>query len=285
MMLVRGLVLGMPMTVVEPAADPLAALPTDVAFEFAAFVPLQLQTLLDLALVASSDSCFPEDTARSFRIRRILEGMKAILVGGAAISTTLAAQIRQLRAPVYHTYGMTETVTHIALKRLNGPAESQAFVVLPGITIGVDERDCLYIEGPMTAGARVQTNDLVELRGSHEFVWLGRIDNVINSGGVKVQVEVVEEAVEQLAAQQPELGLAGRRLFVGGVPDPRLGEAVTLIVEGAPLTADAEEQLRWSLSQVLPRYHAPRQVRYVARFTETPTGKIDRRSTLQETTN
>ena len=85
-------------------------------------MPLQLQTLLETALVAPGDSCFGDETARAFRYRRLLEGMKAILVGGGPVSPALAAMIDQLAAPVYHTYGMTETATHVALRRLNGPA-------------------------------------------------------------------------------------------------------------------------------------------------------------------
>ena len=106
MMLVRGLVLGLDMTVVEPAADPLADLYRAARFDFAAFVPLQLQTLL----------------AGPPHYRAVLDEMQAILVGGAPVSTELEAALARLRAPVYHTYGMTETATHVALRRLNGAA-------------------------------------------------------------------------------------------------------------------------------------------------------------------
>lgn len=280
MMLVRGFELGLNLVVVEPAADPLAALPEAIAIDFAACVPLQMQTLLDQALVAHNDSCFPDDTAHAFRTRRRLDALRAILVGGAPLTPALEAQIRQLAAPVYHTYGMTETATHVALRRLNGPDASLAFVPLPGVVTGIDARGCLHLCGPMTGDAVLQTNDLVELHPDGAFVWIGRWDNVINSGGVKVHVEGVEAAVAALAAEQPELGLARRRYFVAGLPDARLGQVVTLVIEGAPLDADQELQLRWALSQTLPRHHAPRQINYSEQFTETPTGKIDRTASL-----
>jgi o-succinylbenzoate---CoA ligase len=280
MMLVRGLALELVMHLVEPAADPLAHLSPDLAITFAAFVPLQLQTLLDIALVASSDSCFPEDTARAFRYRRLLEGMTAILVGGAPVTPAMEAQIRLLSAPVYHTYGMTETATHVALRRLNGPEASPAFRPLARVVTGVDTRGCLQIAGPMTGGITLQTNDLVALEPDGSFRWLGRWDHVINSGGVKVHVETVEAAVERLAIEQRELGLARRRFFVAGLPDARLGEQVVLIVEGAPLDADQETQLLWDLTQELDRHHAPRRVLYVPHFVETPSGKIDRKATI-----
>ncbi len=279
MMLVRGCVLDLDMLLVEPAGDPFAALAHDAVLDFAAFVPLQMQALLDVALVASSDSCFPEDTARAYRYRHLLDGMRAILVGGAPIGAPLEAQLRQLAAPVYHTYGMTETATHVALRRVNGPSATGRFVPLPGVVLGVDDRGCLHVRGPMTADTVVQTNDLVDLHPDGSFAWLGRWDNIINTGGVKVQVEQVEAAVARVAADQRELGLARRRFFVAGLAHERLGEEIVLLIEGAPLDPDQESQLLWALGQELPRYHAPRRLLYLPAFLETTTGKIDRRRT------
>ena len=147
MMLARGLVLGLAMTLVEPAGDPLAGLPADATFDFTAVVPLQLQTLL----------------AGPSGYRERLNQMRAILVGGAPVSAALEQQIQTLTAPVYHTYGMTETATHIALRPLNGPGASSWFHPLPGVAIDVDNRGCLRVKGPMTLSHLLQTNDLVEL--------------------------------------------------------------------------------------------------------------------------
>lgn len=280
MLLVRSFVLGLNLVIVEPASDPLADLPDNIVIDVASFVPLQMQTLLDIALVADSDSCFPDDTTRAFRYRRRLDAMHAILVGGGPVSPALAAQICRIKTPVYHTYGMTETATHVALRRLNGGEASSAFVPLPDVEIGVDSRGCLHLRGPMTAGALIQTNDLVELQPDGTFVWVGRWDNVINSGGVKVHVESVEASIEALVAEQPELGLTRRRFFVAGLPDERLGQVVALIIEGAALDDDQQMQLRWALSQTLPRHHAPRQLLFLPHFVETPTKKIDRNETL-----
>ena len=196
MMLVRGLVLDFNMTVVEPASDPFASLLSDAGFDFMAVVPLQLQTLLD---------------GPSGYLDR-LNAMQAILVGGGPVSTALEARVQTLAAPVYHTYGMTETVTHIALRRLNGAEASSAFRPLPGVEVGLDDRGCLRIKGPMTLDQWVQTNDLVELQPDGSFQWLGRWDTIINTGGVKVQVEQVESA---LAEELHALGLGERRFVVG----------------------------------------------------------------------
>lgn len=263
MMLARGLVLDMPMTLVPPAANPLDTLPTTRRFAFTAVAPLQLQTLL-------------ADARPQTRV--LLGGMKAILVGGGPVSPALVAATATESAPVFHTYGMTETATHIALRRLNGPEASDAFTPLPGVHLRLDKRGCLAIAGPMTAGLWVQTNDLVDLQPDGAFRWLGRWDNVINTGGVKVQVEQVERSVAAL--HLPEL--AGARFFIAGLPDERLGQMVTLVVErSAEYDEERVQQLLSALRAALDRFAAPRRVITVPRFAETPTGKIDRVKSIE----
>lgn len=266
MMLVRGLVLNLDLMVVEPASDPFALLPPMEEVDFTAVVPLQLQTLLN----------------GPSRYRTILDGMKAILVGGAPVSLALQEQLQAIRAPVYHTYGMTETATHVALRRLNGPGASDFFAPLPDVHLGLDRRGCLTIRGPMTAGKTLATNDRVLLNADGSFRWLGRVDNVINSGGVKVQVEPVENVVERAFREMDGPELTQRRFFIAGLPDERLGQAVALILEGDPLPEETLIAVKTVLSARLERYSAPREICFVERFAETPTGKIDRRRTVQQ---
>jgi len=292
MMLARGLTLGLAMTLVEPAGDPLASLPASASFDFTAVVPLQLQTLLD----------GPPPPGYAQRLNR----MQAILVGGAPLSAALEQQAQRLTAPLYHTYGMTETATHIALRRLNGPDASDWFHPLPGVAVELDERGCLRVKGPMTLDQWLQTNDLAALSSpphppptalrppftadrspftDHRspitvhpsFRWLGRWDNVINSGGVKVQVEAVETAVAQAWLV---LGLAERRCFVAGLPDGRLGQVVTLVMEGAALAAEEEGALLAATRARLEPFQQPRRVVYLPRLSETASGKIDRPASL-----
>lgn len=261
MMLARGLELGLHLIVVEPSSDPLADL-DDVPIDFAAFIPLQMQTLLT----------GPPD----YRTR--LDRMHAILIGGGPLSAALEAAIQETAAPVYHTYGMTETATHVALRRLNGPTRSERFIPLPGVECRVDERGCLAVRGPMSNDEWLQTNDLAQLFENGSFVWRGRWDNVINSGGVKVQVEEVEAELERLLP-----GLLGEpcpRFFVAGQPDERLGQMVTLALEGPPLDRAMEERLLTDLRRELGPFNAPRRILTLTKFAETPTGKIDRRATI-----
>ncbi|PRY37652.1 O-succinylbenzoic acid--CoA ligase [Spirosoma oryzae] len=263
MMLVRGLELALPMTVVEPVSNPLIR-PEVVgkSFAFTALVPLQLQTILTET---------PEKKA-------VLDGMKAILVGGAATSPALEGLIQSITAPVYATYGMTETVSHIALHRLNGPTVSDLFTALPGVDLGTDERGCLHITSAATNFERVQTNDVVDLRDATQFRLLGRADSVINSGGVKVQPEPVERLIQTYLAEHNR----SPRLFIAGLPDDRLGQRVVLVLEGSSLTEPQWTTIQQIVRTALGPYSVPKAWHSVDVFSETPTGKIDRRATIDQ---
>ena len=258
MMLVRGLERSLHLTVVEPHADPFAEVAGGAEFDFAAFVPLQMRAMLA--------------AGRAARLNK----MRAILVGGAGVEPSLLAEIQQLSVPVYLTYGMTETASHMALRRLNGPEASPHYRVLPGLHLGQDARGCLTVRGDVTDDQLIVTNDRIELVDKHTFDWLGRVDFIINSGGVKVQAEKVEQVLDVALA---ELGQA-RRVLVAGRPDERLGQAVTAYVEGAPLSATVEHQLAELLAERLGKYEVPKAIRYVPVFSSTASGKLDRAATL-----
>ncbi len=129
-----------------------------------------------------------------------LDSTKNILVGGAALNQEIQKKLSKLMGRVYATYGMTETVSHIALQPLNGPLASEYFTVLPGIKISADDRGCLEINAPHF-GEKIVTNDLVEIKNSSHFKWLGRVDNIINTGGKKVIPEKIEAQINRLFDQ------------------------------------------------------------------------------------
>ncbi|QDK80375.1 AMP-binding protein [Spirosoma sp. KCTC 42546] len=280
MMLVRGLELGLPMTIIEPTSNPLLDFSTE-RFAFTAFVPLQLQ-----AILASSSS--PDWLTKL----AILNGMKAILVGGAATSPSLEKALHLITAPVYATYGMTETVSHIALRRLNGPNASDLFTALKGVELGTDERGCLHITSAATNGERIQTNDVVDLIDPTHFRLVGRADRVINSGGVKIQPEQVEHVImNQLAKLDLGSESTNRRLFVTGLPDERLGQRVAVVYErGAGgreqgnynLDSDTWVLLQEAVRKKLGPYAVPKELIAVAHFSETPTGKVDQKATVAQ---
>jgi o-succinylbenzoate---CoA ligase len=269
MMLVRALTLGLQLTLVAPSGNPLADFDLDSAsFDFLAFVPLQLQTILEQT---------PQKIA-------ILNRAKAILLGGAATSPAQEAQLQVISAPVFATYGMTETVSHIAIRRLNGSDATDYFTALAGVELGVDERNCLNIRAAASNFQLIQTTDVVHWVNPEpprrQFRIVGRADSIINTGGVKVQPEQVEQLILSVLAS---VGVA-TRLFVAGRPNERLGQQLVLVVEGDLAVQRAVDAAREQWSAVIRLeigpYAVPKALIFVPSFRETPTGKIDRKATL-----
>jgi O-succinylbenzoic acid--CoA ligase len=255
MMLVRGMDLGLTMYVVAPSSQPFAELPDDLPIDFMAVVPLQLQTLLE--------------TQQHDR----LNTLDVMIVGGAPVNSALLSQIQQLSVPVFSTYGMTETVSHIALQKLNGANASASYTLLEGIEATTDERECLRLRGAVTNHEWIQTNDVVVFTDTTHFQIIGRADNIINSGGVKIQLEKVERAIEQIW-NRPE------RYFVWWQPDEKLGQKLVLVIENAE--AVHKESLKDKLQLLLNPYEIPREVYHAKKFVETSTGKVDKRRTFEE---
>lgn len=271
MMLVRGFELGLSLTVMTPTRNPLAAFADDVSFEFTAFTPLQLQEVI---------------THTPSKVT-LVNRMRAILLGGAPVSADLLQKIKTLAAPVYHTYGMTETASHIALKPLNGPRAndpqaSDYYRPLEGVEIGLSCKGCLTVKSSVTRHRTLITNDLVDLKANGLFRWLGRIDNVINSGGIKVQAEKVEQALETLFQDYPGNILIKRRFFVGPVEHSTFGQMVVAVMEGPPVPVTIQDDIRTRLlqSKLLEKYEIPRYFYFRSHLLETPTGKIDRQANL-----
>lgn len=258
MMLVRGMVLGLKLIIIVPSSKPLEGLENQ-RIDFAAFVPLQLQTLL-------------EDNRNIEKLNQ----MKAIIVGGAAVNEVLENEIQPLFVPIFSTYGMTETVSHIAVRRLNGENKNQNFRVLEGVKIGLDARNCLNIIADASNNELIQTNDIVEMVGENEFKIIGRYDNIINSGGVKIQLEKVEKALEN------EIQILNvKRYFAFGISDEKLGQKLVLVVEKAFLDQNVTNSFLKNIGSILSKYEIPKEVLLIDNFLETPTGKIDKRTTVE----
>lgn len=258
MMIVRSLETGMNMIIVEPSSNPLEKVEEDDTIDFTALVPLQLETILKS----------PQ--------REKLNKIKNVLIGGAAINPKTIKELEGLTCSLFATYGMTETLSHIALQKLNGINAQNFFQVLPGITITQDERGCLVINAPHISNDLIVTNDLVELPASSRFRWLGRIDTIINTGGVKVIPEKIEAAISVLL---DELKISNR-FFVAALPDVLLGESVNLFVEGSPFPTQTEEMIQHKFREALNRFETPKSIRYVSGFINTETGKINKIKTI-----
>lgn len=238
MMLIRALILGLDVEFVAPNSKPMKRVEGN--FEFAAMVPMQAQNSL------------PE-----------LNRIKKLIIGGARINHQLENDLKKLKTQVFETFGMTETITHIAAREIN----ENCFKVLPHVTISYDDRNCLVIHAPhIIKEDTIITNDLVELIDENHFRFLGRIDNVINSGGIKVIPEVIEQKLS------PKID---SRFFVIAKEDDELGEKVVLVVESE------KQEFNEDLFSDLDKYEKPKEIVFIPKFIENENGKVLRKETLK----
>lgn len=257
MMVVRSFLCGMKLVAVEPSSRPLHGL--DIPVDFAAMVPLQVY-----------------ETVRSGEAR-CLDTVRTLLIGGGAPDTETVGLLQRYACTCYSTYGMTETISHIALRQLNGEGRSPFFNVFPGIRISRDYRECLIVEWDLLPEP-VITNDLVEIRDHTTFVWLGRWDNVINTGGIKIIPEKLEMDVAKI---MHSLNLVNR-FFLAGIPDPKLGNKLSLFIEGE-IDDVKQLQLLQRMSGELPKFHIPRLIVPCHQFITVANGKINRKATVDAT--
>lgn len=246
MVVVRSLVAGLNLIPVTPSGHPLVQI--NVAPEFAAMIPMQVYNSLQ---VAEEKEC--------------LQQIRHLIIGGGAIDTELGKALASFPHAVWSTYGMTETLSHIALRRLNGPEASDWYTPFHGVTLSLSPENTLSIEAPVVCPEKLITNDICEFNSQGQFHILGRKDNTINTGGVKVQIEQVENALK------PSLPVP---FLVTSVPDPKFGERIVLLLEDEKKTYTAE--LLNQILQALPVYWRPKQVIHIQKLPQTETGKPDR---------
>ena len=244
MVVVRSLVSHLHLISVMPSSHPLKDVTQPI--DFAAMVPLQVYSSLQE----------PAERERLMSIRHLI-------IGGGAIDDSLESQLQQFPNAVWSTYGMTETLSHIALRRISGENSSLWYSPLDGVDVSLSSDSCLEIYAPQVNPEKLHTNDIAELRtlpdGSKEFRILGRKDNVIDSGGIKIQAEEVERLL------RPHLSCG---FMITKVSDARLGEAVTLLVE-----SDDVDNILAVCKHVLPRHWVPCHIFPESHIPITETGK------------
>lgn len=255
MMLLRGLELGWTMYLQKPNNNPLEHF--EETLDFAAFVPLQMQQIIEHS----------SEKLKNFSSKA------CIIIGGAAISKTLEKSIQSIPQPaIFQTYGMTETLSHIALRKLNGQYAQKNFIPLNHVKIRLDNRNCLCITSPTTSFQEICTNDIAQIEEDGSFRILGRADNVIISGGIKIQLEEVEN---EIATVFEKVQLQ-RRFYCVGIGDEYWGQMLVLCIEGERLPTSTEEHLWQHLRKIPQKYHIPKKILYQETFSETETGKIKR---------
>ena len=246
MMIVRALILGLDFYYLEPKTDIL--LQIDRKYDFCAAIPLQIQKVLN--------SNVPEK----------LDLFTEVIIGGAALANEDIVKLKDFSTHFYATYGMTETITHIAMKPLNGSRASKSYQCLPGISIDQDDRDCLRIYSQRLPQEITMTNDRVELINEKEFLLLGRVDAVINSGGLKIQAEQLEELIKE------NLNL---EIMIGYREDKTLGQKLVLLLEGQAEEFDKQE-LQEKLTKILAKNKVPKEILFIPKLFKTPNQKLNR---------
>ena len=247
MMLVRAIERKLKVIISEPSSAP----EISENVEFCAMTPLQVQNSLDK-----------------------IHFIKNLIIGGATVSEKLKNEISTTlqfsNSPIriFETYGMSETLSHIALKQIS-PIQEEYFKILNDVEISVDDRNCLRIFAPKLNPEILQTNDIVELLNDKQFRFLGRFDNVINSGGVKIFAEELENLVKKRI---------DRDLVFLGKTDETLGERLVLIIEG---NEDGNLKSQISNLKFENRFHIPKEILFLEKFPRAENGKILRKEILK----
>lgn len=200
MLLVRAIISESMVYCVPPSSNPLKGI--EKYFDFSSMVPFQVERSISY-----------------------LKYIKILLIGGAPINNRLIEKIKNVSTKCYLSYGMTETLSHVALKKIN-KFKKKFFKALKGVKFSIDNRSCLKINASHIMNKTIQTNDLVNLITKKKFDWLGRYDFIINSGGIKIYPEYLEKKINFFLY---------RRFFIAPFPDEKLGQKIILIIEGEPI--------------------------------------------------
>ncbi len=242
MMVVRALVSGAHLNLLPPSANPLAQYRGSAVIDLLPVVPTQLHALLDDA--------------------RNLPLIRNLLIGGGALDSGMARKIGLAGVNAWESYGMTETCSHVAIRRVG----QSHFTAMPGISFSTDGRGCLIVDVPRMSVRQVVTNDVVEILSPAEFRWLGRHDNVINSGGIKIHPEIDEKILDP--------HLPDTVFYITSRPSDRWGREAVMVVVSSPLS---DTEILGIARRELPPFHVPKDIIRDQSPSFTSSGKLKRR--------
>lgn len=246
MMIIRSITLNLELIVCPITSNPFKDV--DLEIDFVAMVPLQLSSSIDN---------YPDQ----------LHKIRNIIIGGGIITPTLFNKLKNNHLTIFHTYGMTETISHVAMRRV-GLINEEFFSAI-GETFFSELNGQLVIHSSLLETKTITTNDSIELIDNKTFIFKGRTDFVINSGGVKIHPEEIENKLNCLI-EEP--------FFIAGLPDEYLGEKVILCIEHSGSTSLNGTKLK----ELLSIYEFPKKVYYIPQFTRTESGKINRLETVRK---
>jgi len=230
----------------QPSINPIKDLQYPVTF--AAFTPHQLQTILNINPIK-------------------IDLIKKAIIGGSPVNSGLQKQLDNFKTDFFETFGMSETLTHVAIKALNGANKSDFFKALKGFNIRVDEDNRLIIEAGHLKNSPLYTSDIIDLINTKEFKWLGRSDDVINSGGVKLFPVSIENRISTQI---------DREIIIGKRSDENFGEVVLLFIEGEPFNDNELAKLKNELAKLLDKFEIPKEIIFKKEFPRNKNGKVIR---------
>ena len=257
MMLVRALVLKLNIVLVEPSQNPLEEITKPINIHLASFVTTQWSTILQ-----SNPNLFT-----------FFSEVKGILIGGSELTSSVELLTKEIQLPIFQTYGMTETSSHIAFRQIS--SEDAIYQCLKGVQIKLNDLGCLCIHSPSTLNQWIETNDVAELIHVNQFSILGRNDFAINSGGRKIHPEIIEKCCHSFFAQHS----ITCKTFAYGLDDDFYGQKLVLFIETID-ELNIQIQLIDYLKLNLESWEVPKQFIVLPEFLYTKTGKIDRPNTL-----
>lgn len=261
MLVYRAALLGAELGVVGPSKNPLKDLPLAHGYNFVSLVPYQLNHIL--ACPASTEK---------------LKAFDTILIGGAAIDPALEQAIVKHQLNAYHSYGMTETLSHIALLKIG---HEKAFKILPGVKIGLTNEHCLFIETPWNQ-TPITTKDCASILADGRFTIQGRLDFLINSGGIKMNPELLEQHIAQYLFSK---GIQNRPFVIAWNQHAELGQALLLVTEHELFAQNVFEGICKALQISIHPYAFPKAQIALPAFPRTESGKIDRFKIIEQAQN
>ncbi|WP_238784189.1 AMP-binding protein [Blattabacterium cuenoti] len=250
MFLVRAIIFKWKIYCIPPSSNPLKNIKE--YFDITSMVPLQV-----------------------FFSLKYLKYIKIVLIGGYSISNFLEKKLQNISTICYSTYGMTETLGHIAIKKINGSNKSTFYKSFQDVTLSVDNRNCLRIFFSCTCtccrNSFVQTNDIVDMISKNTFIWIGRYDNVINSGGIKIIPELIEKEISSFIPCE-------KRFFISSIPDNILGEKIILIIEGNPFSLHFPD----NIFSKKKKFYKPKNIFFIPFFTKSLFEKFNRKEIIKK---
>jgi len=252
MMVVRSFVRKLDLYCIPPSLNPVSQWTPYI--DFAALTPAQLGKMMETE--AGLD---------------FLKNIHKIILGGGPVPFALEEKAQNLEASIWHTYGMTETMSHIALRKVNGADRSEFFYPMPGVQLKKNSEDCLVITAPHLGVSDLETNDIVEIQNDGGFRVLGRKDHVVNSGGVKLFPEQIEHKLSSIITEP---------FYLSSQPDDNLGERLILFIESEEPKSTEFQQLQDSIKERLSKFEVPKEIHFIQKFNRTESGKIIRRQKL-----